>query len=241
MNWIQSLYVGATIFGVGVTLADLIGAFSNLTEGGESDSGEADGELDDVDVDDVGDGDDGDADFDEGGGDDTEGDALDEADAGAEGTASSSSTTTPSVIAHDVRRRKSTLLRLLTVLRSLVYFALGFGPVGWFATTQYARPEATLAWSLPVGFAIMILARGLRKLFRKDLSSDVHMTDLLMEKGHVTVSIGKGLMGKARITIGGVYVERFARAKDDETEIRVGTPIRVIDANDECVFVEEEA
>ncbi len=209
MSWILSLYIGVSIFGVGVTIADLFGAFSNLSEGG-SDDGDSSG-SDDPAADDSGD--DGDSD----------------------GSAHS-----PSVLAHDLRSKPGTVLRLLALMRSTVFFSVGFGPVGWFATTQYSTPLPTLAWSLPVGLAVMITAKGLRKLFRKDLSSEIRMSDLIMESGTVTVSIGKGQIGKARLMIGGVYVERFSRAHDELTEISVGARVRVIDANDECVFVEEE-
>jgi hypothetical protein len=227
MDWIRSLYIAASIFGVGVTVADLVGAFSSLTEGGSDDgagqgAGQGDGNSDgasigdefDVDVS---------ADTGEGAGQgDGDGDAH------------------PSVLAHDLRRGPGVALRLMTALRSIVYFAVGFGPVGWFATTQYARPIASLAWSVPVGIGVMVSARILRRLFRKDLSSDIKPTDLLMETGTVTVSIGAGAMGKARVIVGGVYVDRFARAHDPGEEIGVGARIRVVDVTDECVFVEVE-
>ncbi len=197
MEWIRSLYIAASIFGVGITIADLIGAFSSLTEGGaDAGNGGDDGET---------------------GGDEHS-----------------------SVLAHDLRRGPGIALRLMTALRSIVYFAVVFGPVGWFATTQYARPLASLAWSVPVGLGVMISARILRKLFRKDLSSDIKPTDLLMETGIVTVSIGAGEMGKARVVVGGTYVDRFAQAHNPNDEIRVGTRIRVVDVTDECVYVEEE-
>lgn len=210
MDWIRSLYIAATIFGVGVTVADLVGAFSSLSEGGGDDGGDGAG-------DDAGEGD---GQADEAG--ETDGDGH------------------LSVLAHDVRRGPGVALRLMTALRSVVYFAVGFGPVGWFATTQYARPAASLAWSVPVGIGVMVSARILRRLFRKDLSSEIKPTDLLMETGTVTVSIGAGAMGKARVVVGGVYVDRFARTNDPEKAIAVGARIRVVDVTDECVFVEEE-
>ena len=234
MEWILSVYIGASIFGVGVTIADLVGAFSSLTEGG-SDDGDGDA-ADDADADG---GDDADADVD--GGDSDGGvDGEDGGDEGEDADEGGDDDSHPSVVAHDIRRRKGLALRMVTTLRSLVYFSVGFGPVGWFATTQYSNPVATLAWSVPVGVIVLVLARGLRRLFRKDLSSDIKMTDLIMEAGEVIVSIGSGQMGKARISVGGVYVERFARAKDGQTEIPVGSKIRVVDVDQECVFVEQE-
>ena len=126
------------------------------------------------------------------------------------------------------------------LLRSVVFFCLGFGPVGWFATTQYGSAGATLAWSVPVGVVVMVSARVVRKLLRKDLTSEIRKEDLLMEKGTVIVSIGKGQMGKVRVSIGGVYADRFAKASDPETRISTGTEIRVIEATEEFVLVEPE-
>ena len=235
MDWIRSLYIAASIFGVGVTVADLVGAFSSLTEGG-SDDGDGQG---DADGDGASIGDEFDVDVSaEAGADSGAGEGA--GDGEGEGSGETDGDGHPSVLAHDLRRGPGVALRLMTALRSIVYFAVGFGPVGWFATTQYARPIASLAWSVPVGIGVMVSARILRRLFRKDLSSDIKPTDLLMETGTVTVSIGAGAMGKARVIVGGVYVDRFARAHDPGEEIGVGARIRVVDVTDECVFVEEE-
>jgi membrane protein implicated in regulation of membrane protease activity len=135
--------------------------------------------------------------------------------------------------------RGSGLVTAMSVVRSVVYFCLGFGPVGLFAMTQYGSPATTLLWSVPVGAVVMVGTRLLRRLASREISSDVSSQDLLMERGVVTVSIGKGQMGKVRVTIGGSYVDWYARCKG-ETSLKVGTRIRVVDATDECVYVEEE-
>jgi membrane protein implicated in regulation of membrane protease activity len=55
----------------------------------------------------------------------------------------------------------------------------------------------------------------------------------------VTVTIGRGEMGKVRVTVGGSYVDWYARCKGD-VALKVGTRVRVVDVTDECVFVEED-
>jgi membrane protein implicated in regulation of membrane protease activity len=125
-------------------------------------------------------------------------------------------------------------------MRTLVYFALGFGPVGWFAFSQYSSAGTTLLWSLPTGALVAIGTRALRSFMKKELSSTITKTDLLMEKGEVTVSITEGGTGRVRVTFGGVYVDRYAKSTDRSISIPVGSPVRVVDADDEYVYVESE-
>ena len=221
MSWIVATYIAATIFGVGVTLADMFGIFANTVTGGSDDS---DGADDDFEADVEGDGD-----FEADGEGDGEGDGAEN---GGDGR--------PSLVAHDTQRRRNPILTLMFLLRSFVYFCLGFGPVGWFATSQYHGVAATLAWSVPVGIVVMFSARIVRKLLKKDLSSEISKEDLLMEKGTVTVSIGKGRMGKVRVSIGGIYTDQFAKASDPNATIGTGTEIRVVEATEEFVLVEPE-
>jgi membrane protein implicated in regulation of membrane protease activity len=129
---------------------------------------------------------------------------------------------------------------MLTTARSLVHFSLGFGPVGWFALATGRGVASSLAWSIPVGAVALVGGRLLRRIQRSELDSQFTPEDLIMERGEVLVSIGKGQMGKVRIFLEGTYVERFARANNPEESFRVGTKIRVIDVSDEYVYVEEE-
>lgn len=229
MEWLKAVYIGATIFGGSITIADLIGVFSNL--GGQGDS-DADGDSvgDDVDFDAAADSADADADGDGDG--DGESDSDDDADAGEDHG---------SIVGHDRRQKRNPALTILTAARTLVYFAVGFGPVGWFATTQYPSMLTTLAWSIPMGAFVAIGSRALRSLMRKDLSSTITKTDLIMEKGVVTVTIGPGAVGKVRISAGGVYVDRFAKSEDTKLSFPTGTVIRVVNVDDEYVYIEKES
>jgi membrane protein implicated in regulation of membrane protease activity len=216
MTALHALYIAATVFGAGVTVVDMLGVLGS--QAGE----EGDGEGGDDEGDDVGD-EEGD-----GGEEDVEGEAGDD-------------TGHPSVVAHDLRSRNAQrwIVRGLTALRTLVYFSLGFGPVGWFAFARYSTAATTLLWSVPSGMVVMVGARLLRRLMRRELDSQVSASEMLMEKGEVTVTIPEGQMGKVRVSVGGTYVDRYARSKGPE-RIAVGTTVRVVDVGDECIYVEAE-
>ena len=90
-----------------------------------------------------------------------------------------------------------------------------------------------------MGVAVTVGTRMLRSFMRRDLSSTITREDIIMEKGVVTVSIAPGQVGKVRISVGGVYVDRFAKTSG-ETTLPVGDAVRVVDTDDEYVYVESE-
>ncbi len=214
MTWLLSLYIGATVFGVGVTLIDFLGLLGD--QEGDADDGGAEA-LDS-------DGDAIEADLDA----DSDGDAGDVEEGG-------------SVAGHDIRRRRSIILRIMTALRSLVYFSLGFGPVGWFALSTGQSTAMSLAYAAPVGGVVLLGARLLRRVLRSELTSEIKESDLLMEKGTVTVTVNPGQLGRVRVTVGGAYADRYARGKDLEEPLRPGELVRVVEVSDECVYVERES
>ena len=130
--------------------------------------------------------------------------------------------------------------QILSIARSVVHFSLGFGPVGLFAVATGRGTLASLAWSVPVGVVAMIGGRLLRQLQRQRLDSQLSDADMIMERGEVLVSIGKGQIGKVRLLVEGVYAERYARAHDPAKSLPVGASVRVVDVSEECVYVEEE-
>jgi membrane protein implicated in regulation of membrane protease activity len=166
--------------------------------------------------------------------------AADHAAGGEHGHAPADRGERASVVGHERESRRSLTLSLLSLLRSVVYFCLGFGPVGVFALLTGGTLAFSLLWSVPVGVVVMVGTRLVRRLMRRNLDSQLRTEDFLLEKGVVTVSIGKGQMGKVRVLVGGIYAERFARAQDPQESIPVGTRVRVVDATDECVYVEVE-
>lgn len=257
MDKLLSLYIACTIFGVGVTIIDMLGILGDLFHGSDhgtdgGDHGDHGGDHGDHGSDhgdfDMGHGDhDGDhGDFDGAHGDhggdhedfdaahgEHDGDHGDEHSSGEHGEKGS-------LVSQENYRERNILPRMLTIARSLVYFSLGFGPVGWFALATGRGTASSLAWSIPIGTVALVGGRLLRRIQRSELDSQLTAEDLIMERGEVLVSIGKGQMGKVRIFTESTYAERFARAKNPEESLRAGTKIRIVDVSDECVYVEEE-
>lgn len=284
MNWLFSLYLGTTVFGVGVLVVDLLGllghdqgqtdadtAGSDSADDAGPDTADAGAGADDADSagSDDAPGDDIEADAgydtvnpDVAGPDDAEaasdnidnaddGDYASHADAGSHPptafteTAAAHAPThaTPhavSAVMHDKPGKGNAVLKALSILRSLVYFSAGFGPVGLFAYFSHMSTVYSLLWSVPTGLASVALARGLMRLLRKDVDSTVKEHELLMEHGVVTVSIGKGALGKVRINLGGIYVDRYARARKPDVALPVGSAIYICDIEEDCLIVAQE-
>ena len=221
MDWLFPVYIAATIFGVGITAVDLFGLI-----GGQSD--EAGGSEDDA----AGDAE---SDFDGEAGDSGQVEGGEEAADEGEGEGDR-----VSVAGLDKRQRGSWVMRILSAVRNVVYFTLGFGPVGWFALARGEGTGSSLIWSIPVGIGVMVGVRLIRRLMRQELDSQLKDQDLLMEKATVSVTINKGRMGKVRVRVGGTYTDRYARSKNPEETIPIDTEVRVVDATDDCLYVEIE-
>ncbi len=239
MAGLLSVFIAATIFGVGVTVLDLFGALGGRDDfeevgddfGADATDGDggAGGDIEtDVDAGDAGDAG------------DVDGEAGDDALEGEVEDADDSADSQPAVLGHDVRRRRNPILAILSAMRNVVYFSLGFGPVGWFAVATGETAVASLLWSAPVGLVVLVGARLIRRLLRSELSSDVKESDLLLERGKVTVGIQPGALGKVRVELAGTYVDRYAKSREGTPVLRPGDPIRVVDLNDGYIIVEPE-
>jgi len=267
MDTLLSLYIACTIFGVGVTIVDMLGILGDFFHGSEhgtdgadhsdhgGDHGDHGGMHGDFDVthSDHGDFDGayGVHDSDHGDFDITHGDHWGEhgdfdtthgehgGEQHGDHVAGEHGEKGP-VIPFEHYRERHVLPRILSITRSLVHFSLGFGPVGWFALATGRTEMVSLGWSMLVGTIALIGGRLLRRIQQSELDSQLTVEDLIMERGEVIVSIGKGQMGKVRIHLEGTYADRFARAKNPEESFRVGTKIRVVDVSDECVYIEED-
>ncbi len=133
---LQGIYIGCTVFSVGITTLDFLGILGGRDEsgsdgmehGGDLHGGDMghDGDLDGGDIDHAGDVDSGDHD----------------ADSDHAGEATSGETSHYGGVA---------VLSVLSYLRSLVYFCLGFGPTGWVAMATERSPAGSLLWALPAG------------------------------------------------------------------------------------------
>ncbi len=241
MSWLFSCYIAATIFGVGVTVIDMFGILGYLMHHGSED---ADGDSHDG-----GDHADYHADGYNNGGDHAgghdSGHELDHA-GGHEGghpgehQHGSGHEAQNLAWAHETERDIHILPRVLLLTRSVVHFSLGFGPVGVFALLTGKSYLVSTAWSVPVGIIALIGGRFLRRIQRHELDSQIRSDEMLMEKGQVLVSIVKGQLGKVRVNLDGVYVERYARAQNPQKSLPVGTTVRVVDVSEECIYVEED-
>jgi len=192
-SWLRGLYWFTTVFGVGVTLIDLLGLFGHL--GGHG------------------------AGHDSGGHDGTHHDSA------AHDSASSD------------HGSAGTLLSVMRYLRTAVYFSLGFGPVGLFAVAMGRSPLESAFWSVPGGFVAAALARAVFRFQQKDIDSSVRDNDLLFETATVIVSIAGGNMGKVRLRVGQMVVERYALAADPNDTFRPDDLVQIVEVTDACVYV----
>jgi membrane protein implicated in regulation of membrane protease activity len=232
MDWLISLYIGTGIFGLGITIIDFIGM---LDDNDGDDSGE-DGADDGHDlglIDDAG------ADASDNVSDDIEGDGDPQGE-GEEDGEDLEGEESGSKVALQEKSGVSRLIKTLQFLRFLVYFSLGFGPIGFIGTLLNYSWLETLLVALGLGTLTSGLAFWIKSLLGKTTDSQIHSKDLIMEKGIVTVSIAPGAIGKVRTLVHGRYEERYAKLKGDGEKILPGTEVRIVDFDDECIYVEKE-
>lgn len=226
MPWLKTLYITLTILGVGITLMDLLGIFSSHDDGDfDSDAGFHD------------DGGDAHGDIDSGGGHHVD------VDSGADGHSADShdgddSSDSGKVISPNQEHHGSWVLRIYSLLRMIIYFSMGFGPMGWMALNQYGSSIRSLLWSVPSGIIVLIGVKILRKIMKKELDSEIKDEELLMENGKVIVSIPAKQIGKVRVFYNGTQQDRYARGENDQA-VAVGAPVVVIEVNEECIIVRE--
>lgn len=204
------LYIGTAIFGFGILLIDITGVLSSIGE-------DTDG--------------DGDADFGEGDADGEDGfEGTDDGDDHSESHGS--------VTMYSGRSSKTTVLKLIRLLRSLVYFSVGFGAVGLFALYTGKSQLGSLLWSIPFGLFIMVVARFLKRIQRSELDSQFKKHELLMEDAVVTLPIRNGGIGKIKIDYEGIQLDRYAKAKNQHDDFKKGDLITIVDITDEFFYVE---
>ncbi|MGF1532482.1 MAG: hypothetical protein ACFCUI_02165 [Bernardetiaceae bacterium] len=210
MDGLLSVYVATTIFGGGVIAVDMLGLLSGLGKEAHDDGGHgSDEEADEADH-----GNDEDDDQDEG------------ADKGA-------------VMMHDRGNSKALVLRSIAWLKTLVYFAFGFGATGWFALAVAGKLALeSLVWGAGVGVVLAVLARVVKRLQRNEFDSTFKDEELLMERAEVIVPIEPGKIGKIRIHYNGLYLDRFARAENPHMSYKRGDQVRVVQITDEYFFVD---
>lgn len=265
MDWLFSLYVISSFFGIGVTLVDLLGLLGHHTDGAATSHTNAHADAT------------GTATHLAAGHTDTGHAAAGHVDTGHAAVGHTGHGPAPehthdltthhdnspqstqhsqteqhqagSVVSHDRQTTEfNLLLRFLSYLRTLVYFAVGFGPLGWVAwilgqgagQTAIQTALSTLCWSLPGGLLFAVGGKLLRRLQKQELDSSIKEDELLMEEAEVIVSINPGQLGKIRINYSGQYVERYAKASNPTVLYAKETKVRVVDITDEYLIVSDE-
>jgi len=208
-----TIYIFATVFGLGVLLVDMFMMFTGSVGG-----------------DDHGGGGDHDGGADDGGNDAGATDVIDAAHAHTAAHHDGSY-----VSHHQSSRRGTFILRTLGIFRHFIYFCIGFGPIGLYAeATNQSAPLLAVA----VGIFVALIAAAFRRFQSDKLDSTVKDAELLMEQGKVLVSINPGQMGRVRIRFGGMNIDRFARGKNPTDAFKVGDKIQVHEVRDDIVVVE---
>jgi membrane protein implicated in regulation of membrane protease activity len=234
MEWLFSLYIGTAVFGLGITIIDFVGMLDD--NDGDGDEGAEDGLI--------GDGAEGDevgsemeapdtGDFQ--GNEETDGDT--ESDSEGEDLEGDDS---GSKVALQEKSGVSRLIKTLQFLRFLVYFSLGFGPIGFVGTLLNYSWLETLFVALGLGTVTSGLAFWIKGLLGKSTDSQISAEDMIMEQAVVTVSISPGQIGKVRLLVQGRYEERYAKLKGSSNKLITGTEVRVVDFDEEFLYVEKE-
>ncbi len=131
------------------------------------------------------------------------------------------------------------ILSALRYVRTGLYFGAGFGPTGLVADLFGYGTWARLGWSLGAGIVAAWVARTLFRLQHQQLDSTISQHELLAEKAVVSVPIPKGQMGKVRLRMGPVLVERFAIAVDPNDAFEREDVVQIMEVQDDCVKVEK--
>ena len=211
MIWLNGVYIGFTLFSVTITVLDFLGFL-----GGSQDS-------------------------DSGGG-DTSGDGVEDGgmrfDTDLPVDETNTGKTPPESITHTAG--KVAVLSVISYLRSLVYFCLGFGPTGWVAISMGKSAGQSLIWAAPAGVAAFVLAHMFFRFQRADTDSSLHSEELFFQPGTVTVPLTHDTMGKVRVQVGMNVTEQYALATEPNARFEKGDTIRITNVTAECVYVEHE-
>lgn len=210
-SWLHGVYLFTAIFGVGVTIVDLLGLLGNDHSGAHDTTHGGDH----TDVSFTGD---------HQAGDHQAGTHITDAQHGSEHSPLSENHHIP-------------ILSALRYLRMIVYFSVGFGPVGLVAEATGASLLVGLIWALVTGITVTFLGRALFRFQQRDIDSSMKVEDLFLGNAKVIVSLTNQRMGKVRIQIGQSVAERYALAEDAGDSFPIDTEVQVVRVTDECVYV----
>jgi len=127
--------------------------------------------------------------------------------------------------------------KIMNVLRGAVYFSLGFGPTGLFASFSGLSRTSGLLWAFGVGAAMIILARLLKRLIRKDTDSSIKPDELLQEKGVLLLPLEGGEISKAVVRQYGRETEIYVKCKDLSVKFPKGKEIIIEDYDNDVYWI----
>jgi len=124
---------------------------------------------------------------------------------------------------------------IMNVLRGTVYFSLGFGPTGLFASFSEQSRTSGFLWAFGVGIITLICARLVRRLIRRDTDSSIKPDELLQEKGVLLLPLEGELISKAAVRQYGREIEIYVRSRDKNINLLKGKEI-IIEEYDNDVY-----
>lgn len=121
--------------------------------------------------------------------------------------------------------------------RVLSIFVTAFGCFGALGVQLGLNTTLSAVLGLAGGFALGALVFYFGKLlYHQQASSSVSAHELIGRLAEVTVTIQPGTVGRISCRVGEERVEKLARSRD-ETEIKIGTAVRIEEVAGEAVIV----
>lgn len=133
-------------------------------------------------------------------------------------------------------RAERYIFRTLSLLRLVVYFALGFGPMGLIAIVLGTGALFSLLLAIPVGALACVLYRSFIRFQGRDLDSTVHDRDLIGHQAKVLVAIHPDEIGRVRVTLAQMVCDRYATS-DSNDFIPKGALVDILAINDRGLVV----
>jgi hypothetical protein len=124
------------------------------------------------------------------------------------------------------------------LLRTVVYFSLGFGPTGLFAWFTGLSRTGGLLWACVMGSLIAVFARLLRRFIRRDLDSSIRPEEFLMEPGVLLLPLEGGQISKAAVRQFGREKELYVRCRDAAVRLPKGKTVRIVEYDNDVYWVE---
>lgn len=137
-------------------------------------------------------------------------------------------------------KRGRWIYTILNILRSVVYFAVGFGAVGLFGTLSNRGFAYTLLWSTGTGLVVLTLVKLVMRIQSKTVDSQLNHGDLFLAEAEVLVTIQPGKIGRIRVETGGSYHDMFAKGKDPSREYSPGSRVYIVDLSQADPIVHDE-